>query len=70
MLKLVKRIITKKGVNPWIFIGKRLNDLREKFDYSQKQVAEAIGISNVQLSRYESGIETLSQLRLLLIFMV
>jgi HTH-type transcriptional regulator, competence development regulator len=51
-------------------LRKRLKDLREKFDYSQKQVAEAIGISNVQLSRYESGIETLSQLRLLLIFMV
>jgi HTH-type transcriptional regulator, competence development regulator len=36
-------------------LGKRLKYLREKFNYSQKKVAEAIGISNVQLSRYESG---------------
>jgi transcriptional regulator with XRE-family HTH domain len=36
-------------------LGKRLKYLREKFNYSQKRVADSIGISNVQLSRYESG---------------
>jgi HTH-type transcriptional regulator, competence development regulator len=36
-------------------LGKRLKYLREKFNYSQKKVAESLGISNVQLSRYESG---------------
>jgi HTH-type transcriptional regulator, competence development regulator len=36
-------------------LGKRLRYLREKFNYSQKKVAESLGISNVQLSRYESG---------------
>ncbi len=36
-------------------LGKRLKFLREKNNYSQKRVADSIGISNVQLSRYESG---------------
>jgi HTH-type transcriptional regulator, competence development regulator len=36
-------------------LGKRLKFLREKFVYSQKRVADSIGISNTQLSRYESG---------------
>ncbi|GGB61324.1 HTH-type transcriptional regulator Xre [Lentibacillus populi] len=36
-------------------LGNRIKYLREKKDYSQKQVADALGISNVQLSRYESG---------------
>lgn len=36
-------------------LGKRLKFLREKRNYSQKRVADSIGISNVQLSRYESG---------------
>lgn len=36
-------------------LGKRLKFLREKYNYSQKRVADSIGISNVQLSRYESG---------------
>jgi transcriptional regulator with XRE-family HTH domain len=36
-------------------LGKRLKYLREKNNYSQKRVAEAIGLTNVQLSRYESG---------------
>lgn len=36
-------------------LGKRLKFLREKNSYSQKRVADSIGISNVQLSRYESG---------------
>lgn len=48
-------------------IGLRLKYLREKNDFSQKRVAESLGISNVQLSRYESGDrkpdpETLAQL--------
>jgi len=36
-------------------IGLRLKHLRERNDFSQKRVAESLGISNVQLSRYESG---------------
>lgn len=36
-------------------LGKRIKHLREKNNYSQKRVADALGISNVQLSRYESG---------------
>jgi HTH-type transcriptional regulator, competence development regulator len=36
-------------------LGKRLKFLREKHKYSQKRVADSIGISNTQLSRYESG---------------
>lgn len=36
-------------------LGKRLKYLREKHNYSQKKVADSLGISNVQLSRYESG---------------
>lgn len=36
-------------------LGKRLKYLREKNNYSQKRVADSLGISNVQLSRYESG---------------
>jgi HTH-type transcriptional regulator, competence development regulator len=36
-------------------LGKRLKFLREKNNYSQKRVADSIGISNTQLSRYESG---------------
>lgn len=35
--------------------SKRLKYLREKSNYSQKKVAASLGISNVQLSRYESG---------------
>lgn len=36
-------------------LGKRIKYLREKKNLSQKEVAKAIGITNVQLSRYESG---------------
>ncbi len=36
-------------------LGKRLKILRERNNYSQKRVADAIGLTNVQLSRYESG---------------
>jgi HTH-type transcriptional regulator, competence development regulator len=36
-------------------LGKRLKLLREKNNFSQKRVADSIGISNTQLSRYESG---------------
>jgi HTH-type transcriptional regulator, competence development regulator len=36
-------------------LGKRLKFLREKHNFSQKRVADSIGISNTQLSRYESG---------------
>lgn len=36
-------------------LGSRIKYLRNKNNYSQKRVADALGISNVQLSRYESG---------------
>jgi HTH-type transcriptional regulator, competence development regulator len=36
-------------------LGKRLKYLREKNNFSQKRVADSLGISNTQLSRYESG---------------
>ncbi|RWZ59859.1 XRE family transcriptional regulator [Halobacillus fulvus] len=36
-------------------IGKRIKQLRDKHNLSQKRFSEAIGVSNVQLSRYESG---------------
>ncbi|MES1046350.1 helix-turn-helix transcriptional regulator [Bacillus sp. Gen3] len=36
-------------------LAKRIKYLREKKEYSQKKVAESLGITNVQLSRYESG---------------
>lgn len=36
-------------------LGSRIKRLREKHDLSQKEVAQSLGISNVQLSRYESG---------------
>lgn len=36
-------------------LGSRIRYLREKSHYSQKQMAEKLRITNVQLSRYESG---------------
>ncbi|WP_082236037.1 helix-turn-helix domain-containing protein [Halobacillus massiliensis] len=36
-------------------IGKRIKYLRNKNNLSQKRLSEALGMSNVQLSRYESG---------------
>ncbi|MGM7683754.1 helix-turn-helix domain-containing protein [Cytobacillus sp. Hm23] len=36
-------------------LGERIKSLRLSQGYSQKEVAHAIGVSNVQLSRYESG---------------
>nr|BDD46661.1 hypothetical protein 4 [Bacillales bacterium] len=36
-------------------LGKRIKKLREKQNIFQKRLATALGISNVQLSRYESG---------------
>lgn len=36
-------------------LGKRIKYLREKRGLSQKQLAQFLGITNVQLSRYESG---------------
>ncbi|WP_018764085.1 helix-turn-helix domain-containing protein [Bacillus sp. 105MF] len=36
-------------------LAKRMRHLREMKDYTQTRVAKALGISNVQLSRYESG---------------
>ncbi|WP_342045956.1 helix-turn-helix domain-containing protein [Bacillus sp. OTU530] len=36
-------------------LADRIKSIRERHNYSQKRVAEALGISNVQLSRYESG---------------
>lgn len=36
-------------------LGSRIKNLRDKHDLSQKRVAQALKISNTQLSRYESG---------------
>lgn len=36
-------------------MGNRLKQLRERRNYSQVKVAKDLGLSNVQLSRYESG---------------
>lgn len=36
-------------------LAKRLKHLREVHGYTQARVAQALGISNVQLSRYELG---------------
>ncbi|WP_010279824.1 helix-turn-helix domain-containing protein [Paenibacillus senegalensis] len=36
-------------------LGNRIKHLREQASLSQKRLAEALGISNVQLSRYETG---------------
>lgn len=36
-------------------LGQRIKYIREKLNYSQKRLADALKISNVQLSRYESG---------------
>lgn len=36
-------------------LGERIRDLRESKDIPQKEFAKKIGISNVVLSRYESG---------------
>ncbi|QWG55858.1 XRE family transcriptional regulator [Bacillus mycoides] len=36
-------------------LAKRMRHLREAQGYTQSKVAIALGISNVQLSRYESG---------------
>lgn len=36
-------------------LGNRIKHLREQSALSQKRLAEALGISNVQLSRYETG---------------
>ncbi|GGH75074.1 transcriptional regulator with XRE-family HTH domain [Pullulanibacillus pueri] len=40
------------------FLGDRIRFLREKHQLSQKQLAAHLNISNVQLSRYESGSRT------------
>lgn len=39
-------------------IGKRLVTLRKKHNLKQKEAAELIGISSVNLSRYENGKRT------------
>lgn len=36
-------------------LGSRIKYLREKKNLSQKRLADSLGITNVQLSRYESG---------------
>jgi transcriptional regulator with XRE-family HTH domain len=39
-------------------LGVRIRHLRENYSLSQKQMAEALSLSNVQLSRYELGSRT------------
>lgn len=51
--------------------GKRLRDIRERRDLSQKQLADILGTDVMQISRYERGIglpslETCVQLALIL----
>ncbi|GIP35501.1 helix-turn-helix domain-containing protein [Paenibacillus sp. J2TS4] len=36
-------------------LGNRIKSLRDQAGLSQKRLAESLGISNVQLSRYETG---------------
>ncbi|NOU68347.1 helix-turn-helix domain-containing protein [Paenibacillus sp. LMG 31461] len=36
-------------------LGSRIKYLREKLDISQKRLADALGITNIQVSRYETG---------------
>lgn len=38
---------------------RRLRDLREDHDLSQKQVAEILGIQQTVYSRYERGVQTI-----------
>lgn len=47
--------ITYEGDAPMSVLGNRIKHLREQASLSQKRLAEALGISNVQLSRYETG---------------
>lgn len=47
--------ITYEGDAPMSVLGDRIKHLREQASLSQKRLAEALGISNVQLSRYETG---------------
>lgn len=39
-------------------LGVRIRNLRESYNLSQKQLADALSLSNVQLSRYELGSRT------------
>jgi transcriptional regulator with XRE-family HTH domain len=39
-------------------LGVRIRHLRENYSLSQKQMAETLSLSNVQLSRYELGSRT------------
>lgn len=52
--KIVLSIIY-EGDAPMSVLGDRIKHLREQASLSQKRLAESLGISNVQLSRYETG---------------
>ena len=47
------------------FFGHRIKGLRQRLGVTQRQLAERIGISCQQLSRYENGLNRLSASRLL-----
>ena len=38
---------------------RRIRDMREDFDLSQKQIAEYLGIAQTVYSRYERGFQTI-----------
>lgn len=46
--------IAKRGENP-LSLGKRLRNTRALRGLTQAQIADAVGVTNVTLSRYESG---------------
>lgn len=48
-------LLRKVLINMANTLGSRIRSLREKMNLSQKQLAEHLSITNVQLSRYESG---------------
>lgn len=47
-----------------IKIGKRIKDIRQKFGYSQKDIAQKLNISFQQIQKYEKGINRISISRL------
>lgn len=55
MVQLSYNIMNSEGRSSLNTIGKRIKYLRDKNNLSQKRLSESIGVSNVQLSRYESG---------------
>ena len=49
------------------FVGKRIYDLRCKQYLSRQTLSAAIGVSHVQLRKYEAGVDSVSLMKLVLI---